>query len=77
MTRSIMQSVNFPAPPAKLFAIYTDSARHFAATGAKASVSAEAARFASETFEEHAVLSQLFGQELERHTAAHWVSSAL
>lgn len=42
MTKPIVQSVTLPASPAKLFAIYTDSARHSAATGAKASVSAQA-----------------------------------
>ena len=42
MTKPIVQSVVFPTSPAKLFAIYTDSARHSAATGAKASVSAQA-----------------------------------
>lgn len=42
MTKPIVQSATFPASPAKLFAIYTDSARHSAATGAQASVSAQA-----------------------------------
>ena len=42
MTKPIVQSVIFKASPEELFEIYTDSKKHSAATGAKASVSAEA-----------------------------------
>ena len=42
MTKPIVQSVTFPASPARLFQIYTDSKRHSAATHAKACVSAKA-----------------------------------
>ena len=36
----IRQSARFSASPKELFSIYTDSKKHFAATGVKASVSA-------------------------------------
>ena len=42
MTKPIVQSVTFKASPEELFAIFTDSKKHSAATGAKASVSAKA-----------------------------------
>ena len=46
MTKPIVQSVTFKASPEKLFQIFTDSKKHSASTGAKASVSAKAgARF--------------------------------
>ena len=41
MTKPIVQSVTFKASPAELFRIFTDSKKHSAATGAKASVSAK------------------------------------
>jgi activator of HSP90 ATPase len=41
MTKPIVQSVTFKATPKELFAIFTDSKKHSAATGAKASVSAK------------------------------------
>ena len=42
MTKPIVQSVTFKATPEELFAIFTDSQKHSAATGAKAKVSAKA-----------------------------------
>ena len=42
MTKPIVQSVTFKASPEELFAIFTDSKKHSAATGGKASVSAKA-----------------------------------
>jgi activator of HSP90 ATPase len=39
MTKTIQQQVEFPASPEKLFDIYTDSKKHSAATGSKATVS--------------------------------------
>jgi activator of HSP90 ATPase len=42
MTKPIEQSVTFKASPEELFAIFTDSKKHSAATGAKASTSAKA-----------------------------------
>lgn len=42
MTKPIMQSVTFKASPEELFALFTDSKKHSAATGAKASVSSKA-----------------------------------
>lgn len=39
MTKTIEQSVEFPVPPERLFDIYTDSKKHSAATGGKATVS--------------------------------------
>ncbi|HMD83322.1 MAG TPA: SRPBCC domain-containing protein [Terriglobia bacterium] len=42
MTKPIVQSVAFKASPEELFAIFTESKKHSAATGAKASVSARA-----------------------------------
>ena len=42
MTKPIVQSVKFKASPEELFAIFTDSKKHSAATGGKASVSAKA-----------------------------------
>jgi activator of HSP90 ATPase len=42
MTRPIVQSVTFKATPEELFAIFSDSKKHSAATGAKASVNAKA-----------------------------------
>jgi len=42
MTEPIVQSVAFKASPEELFEIFTDSKKHSAATGAKASVSAKA-----------------------------------
>jgi activator of HSP90 ATPase len=42
MTKPIVQSATFKASPAELFVIFTDSKKHSAATGAKASVSAKA-----------------------------------
>ena len=42
MTKPIVQSVTFKASPEELFALFTDSKKHSAATGAKASVSAKA-----------------------------------
>ena len=42
MTKPIVQSVTFKATPEDLFAIFTDSQKHTAATGAKAKVSAKA-----------------------------------
>lgn len=39
MTKPIVQSVTFKASPRQLFEIYTDSKKHSAATGQKASVS--------------------------------------
>ena len=41
MTKPIVQSVTFKASPEELFALFTDSKKHSAATGAKASVSAK------------------------------------
>jgi len=41
MTTPIVQSVTFKASPEELFAIFSDSKKHSAATGAKASVSAK------------------------------------
>ena len=41
MTKPIVQSVTFNASPEELFAIFTDSKKHSAATGAKAIVSAK------------------------------------
>jgi activator of HSP90 ATPase len=41
MTKPIVQSVTFKAPPEKLFQIYTDSKKHSAATGVKAVASAK------------------------------------
>lgn len=41
MTKPIVQSVKFKCPPEQLFAMFTDSQKHTAATGAKASVSAK------------------------------------
>ena len=41
MTKPIVQSVTFKASPEELFSIFTDSKKHSAATGAKASVSAK------------------------------------
>jgi len=41
MTKPIVQSVTFKASPEELFAIFTDSKKHSAATGAKAIVSAK------------------------------------
>ena len=40
MKKAIQQSVTFKASPEELFSIYTDSKKHSAATGAKATVSA-------------------------------------
>ena len=40
MTKSIVQSHTFKASPRELFAMFTNSKKHSAATGAKASVSA-------------------------------------
>jgi activator of HSP90 ATPase len=42
MTKPIVQSVTFKASPEELFEIFTDSKKHSAATGARASVSAKA-----------------------------------
>ena len=42
MTKPIVQAATFKASPEKLFALFTDSKKHSAATGAKASVSAKA-----------------------------------
>ena len=42
MTKPIVQSVTFKASPEELFAIFTDSKKHSAATGGKGSVSAKA-----------------------------------
>jgi activator of HSP90 ATPase len=42
MTKPIVQSVTFKASPEELFAMFTDSKKHSAATGAKATVSAKA-----------------------------------
>lgn len=42
MTRPIAQSVTFKASVHELFSMFTDSKKHSAATGAKASVSAKA-----------------------------------
>lgn len=42
MTKPIVQSVTFKAPSRELFDMFTDSKKHSAATGAKASVSAKA-----------------------------------
>ena len=42
MTKPIVQSVTFKSSPEELFAMFTDSKKHTAATGAKASVSAKA-----------------------------------
>lgn len=42
MTRAIQQSVTFKASPERLFAIYTDSKRHSAATQGRATVSRRA-----------------------------------
>ena len=42
MTKPIVQSVTFKASLEELFAMFTDSKKHSAATGAKASVSAKA-----------------------------------
>jgi len=42
MTKPIVQSVTFKASPEELFALFTDSKKHSAATGAKATVSAKA-----------------------------------
>jgi activator of HSP90 ATPase len=42
MTRPIVQSVTFKASPKELFALFTDSKKHSASTGSKASVSAKA-----------------------------------
>ncbi len=41
MTKPIVQSVRFKAPPAVLFRIYTDPKKHSAATGSKATVTAK------------------------------------
>jgi activator of HSP90 ATPase len=41
MTKPIVQSVAFKASPEELFAIFTESKKHSAATGGKASVSAK------------------------------------
>ncbi|MGD0228424.1 MAG: hypothetical protein ABSF71_39485 [Terriglobia bacterium] len=41
MTKPIVQSVTFKASPEELFEIFTDSKKHSAATGGKASVSAK------------------------------------
>jgi len=41
VTKPIVQSVTFKASPQELFSIFTDSKKHSAATGAKASVSAK------------------------------------
>jgi len=41
MTKTIEQSVEFPVAPRRLFEIYTDSKKHSAATGAKATVSSK------------------------------------
>lgn len=41
MTKPIVQSVAFKCPPEELFAMFTDSKKHTAATGAKASASAK------------------------------------
>jgi activator of HSP90 ATPase len=42
MPKPIVQSVTFKASPDELFEIYTESKKHSAATGARASVSAKA-----------------------------------
>lgn len=42
MTKPIVQAATFKASPEKLFALFTDSKKHSAATGTKASVSAKA-----------------------------------
>jgi len=42
VTKPIVQSVIFKASPEELFEIYTDSKKHSAATGAKATVSGKA-----------------------------------
>jgi len=42
MTKPIVQSVTFKASPEQLFEIFTDSKKHSAATGTKASTSAKA-----------------------------------
>lgn len=42
MTKPIVQGVKFKAPPQELFALFTDSKKHSAATGVKASVSSKA-----------------------------------
>lgn len=42
MTRAIQQSVTFRASPSELFAIYTNSRKHSAATGVPAKVSGKA-----------------------------------
>ena len=41
MTRPIVQSVTFKASPEELFTLFTDSKKHSASTGSKASVSAK------------------------------------
>jgi len=41
MTKPIVQSVTFKCSPEELFAMFTESKKHSAATGAKASVSAK------------------------------------
>ena len=42
MTKPIVQSVTFKASPEELFALFTDSKKHSASTGAAATVSAKA-----------------------------------
>jgi activator of HSP90 ATPase len=42
VTKPIVQSVTFKASPEELFALFTDSRKHSASTGAKATVSAKA-----------------------------------
>lgn len=42
MTKTIQQSVEFPVSPERLYEIYTNSKKHSAATGGRATVSAKA-----------------------------------
>ena len=80
MTKPIVQSVTFKASPEELFEIFTDSKKHSAATGGKASVSAKAgARFTA--FE-----GMLLGRNLvvvpdrmivQAWRATHWKDSDL
>jgi activator of HSP90 ATPase len=80
MTKPIVQSVRFKAPAEELFAIFTDSKKHSAATGAKASVSTkEGARWS-------AFDGMIFGRNLvvvpgrmivQAWRASHWKDSDL
>ena len=80
MTKPIVQSVTFKASPAKLFQIYTDSKKHSAATGAKASVNAKVgARFtAFDGMLEGKNLVVVPGRMIvQAWRAAHWKKSDL